>query len=119
MKRSCLVWVGLLLAALTFAAPARAAIPYTEITLFSDFGHDVVDGSEWRWTSDDEEAARQRTQSGTNPCKPRASGRSPSPPWPPSPIALPPDRERGELAPAGEGVPLSRGKGVRWERGQG
>ena len=37
------------------AAPARAAIPHSEITLFSDFGHDLVDGSEWRWTSDDEE----------------------------------------------------------------
>jgi hypothetical protein len=37
------------------AAPAQAAIPHSEITLFSDFGHDLVDGSEWRWTSDDED----------------------------------------------------------------
>ena len=37
-------------------------------------------------------------------------------PLPPSPIALPPDRERGEIR---EVAPLSRGKGVRWERGRG
>ncbi|HEX5719069.1 MAG TPA: hypothetical protein VF179_23095, partial [Thermoanaerobaculia bacterium] len=44
----------------------------------------------------------------------------PSPPWPPSPIALPPDRERGEPATEGRGLPspggregMGEGPGVR------
>ena len=53
MKRTCLVLAVLM--TLFAAAPAQAAIPHSEITLFSDFGHDLVDGSEWRWTSDDED----------------------------------------------------------------
>ena len=53
MKRTCLVLA--VLTTLFVAAPAQAAIPHSEITLFSDFGHDIVDGSEWRWTSDDED----------------------------------------------------------------
>jgi hypothetical protein len=46
--------LGLALLTLLVAGPARAATPYAEAAFFSDFGHPVGDGSEWRWTSDDQ-----------------------------------------------------------------
>jgi hypothetical protein len=55
VQRAVLVLVGIALMALLVAAPAQAAIPYTEVTFFSDVGHSVGAGHEWRWTSDEEE----------------------------------------------------------------